>query len=86
MKFDKIFIYTFLALLFSGLGAKNISAQQFNEGSAIYTREELKNRNIHVPEKLGFEDIGNGKFKFKAENGAQEQALNDFMRTGNADY
>lgn len=71
MKFGKIFIYTFLALLFSGLGAKNISAQQFDEESYDITLDQA------ALDKYGLNNSGEVQLFKKNLDGTYSYRTND---------
>ncbi len=71
MKFGKIFIYTFLALLFLSLGAKNISAQQFDEDSYNITLDQA------ALDKYGLNNSGEVQLFKKNLDGTYTYRTND---------
>ena len=87
MKFGKIFIYTFLALLFLSLGAKNISAQQFNTNTTYsYQAKDLKFRNIDPTDKRwngAWQQNSDGTYSFNG-NEMEKQGMDDYMATGDS--
>ena len=71
MKFGKIFIYTFLALLFLSLGTKNISAQQFDEDSYNITLDQA------ALDKYGLNNSGEVQLFKKNLDGTYSYRTND---------